>query len=109
MLVWFFEGTHSYFSSAVCACAFAYLRLLPCTLSSAVIILGLLPASSPDTIPVAVQPAGEAAPAEMVHAANGAGEEEGDPGHDDAGGGPSAAFLQLSPVEGSEDRLQEVG
>lgn len=62
-----------------------------------------------DAIPAAVQPAGEAALAEMVHAASRAGEEEGDPGHDDPGAGPPAAFLQLSPVEGSEDRLQEVG
>lgn len=71
-------------------------------------ILCLLLPSSPDAIPVAVQPAGQAAAAEMVHATNGAGEEEGDPGHDDAGAGPSAALLQLPPVEGHEDRLQEV-
>lgn len=80
-----------------------------CMSPTAVRIPGLLIPSPPDAIPVAVQPAGEAALAEMVHAANGAGEEEGDPGHDDAGAGPSAAFLQLPPVEGSEDRLQEVG
>lgn len=71
-------------------------------------ILCLLLPSSPDAIPVAVQPAGQAAAAEMVHGTNGAGEEEGDPGHDDAGAGPSAALLQLPPVEGHEDRLQEV-
>lgn len=72
-----------------------------------VIICLLLP-PSPDAIPVAVQPTGEAAVAEMVYATNRAGEEEGDPGHDDAGAGPSTAFLQLPPVEGHEDRLQEV-
>ena len=44
----------------------------------------------------------------MVHAHNGAGEEEGDPGHDDVSSGPRAAFLQLPPVERHEDCLQEV-
>lgn len=63
---------------------------------------------SPDALPVAVQPAGEAATAEMVHTDNGAGEEEGDPGHDDVSAEPSTAFLQLPPVERPEDRLQEV-
>lgn len=63
---------------------------------------------SPDALPVAVQPTGEAAIAEMVHANIGAGEEEGDPRHDDVGAGPSTALLQLPPVERPEDRLQEV-
>lgn len=72
------------------------------------VILCLLLLPSPDAIPVAVQPSGEAAVAEMVYATNRAGEEEGDPGHDHAGAGPSTAFLQLPPVEGHEDRLQEV-
>lgn len=44
----------------------------------------------------------------MVHTSNGTGEEEGDPGHDDVSVGPRAAFLQLPPVEGPQDRLQEV-
>lgn len=64
--------------------------------------------SPSDALPVAVQPAGEAATAKMVHATNRAGEEKGDPGHDDDGVGSSAALLQLSPVEGPQDRLQEV-
>lgn len=63
---------------------------------------------SPDALPVAVQPAGEAATAEMVHSNNGAGEEEGDPGHDDVSAEPSTTFLQLPPMERPEDRLQEV-
>lgn len=63
---------------------------------------------SPDALPVAVQPAGEAAAAEMVHAIHRPGEEEGGPGHDDVSVGPSTAFLQLPPMEGPQDRLQEV-
>lgn len=63
---------------------------------------------SPDALPVAVQPAGEAATAEMVHTNNRAGEEEGDPGHDDVSAEPSTPFLQLPPMERPEDRLQEV-
>ena len=63
---------------------------------------------SPDALSVAVQPAGEAAAAEMVRTNNRAGEEEGDPGHDDVGVGPSATLLQLPPVEGPQDCLQEV-
>lgn len=62
----------------------------------------------PDAFPVAVQPAGEAATAEMVHASSRAGEEEGDPGHDHVSVGPSVTFLQLPRVERPEDRLQEV-
>lgn len=63
---------------------------------------------SPDALPVAVQPAGEAAAAEMVHAGDRPGEEEGDPGHDVGSVGPSATFLQLPPLEGPQDRLQKV-
>lgn len=44
----------------------------------------------------------------MVHAHNGAGEEEGDPGHDDISSSSHTAVLQLHPVERHEDRLQEV-
>lgn len=74
------------------------------------VIPGLCPPPpSPDAVPAAVQPPGEAAAAEVVHAADGAGEEEGDPGHDHAGAGPSASLLQLPAVEGPEDRLPEVG
>lgn len=57
-----------------------------------------LPPSS-DTLPVAVQPAGEAAAAEMVHADVRAGEKEGDPRHDDAGAAQASALLQLPAVE----------
>lgn len=63
---------------------------------------------STDALSVAVQPAGEAAAAEMVHTNNRAREEEGDPGHDDVGVGPSATLLQLHPMEGPQDCLQEV-
>lgn len=66
-----------------------------------------LPPAS-DALPVAVQPAGEAAAAEMVHAGGRAGEEEGDPGHDGAGAAQARALLQLPAVEGPENRLQEV-
>lgn len=66
------------------------------------------PLLSSDTLPAAVQSAGEAAPAEMVHAAGGPGEEESDPGHDDVGACSSAAYLQLPPMEGPQDCLQEV-
>lgn len=44
----------------------------------------------------------------MVQADVRAGEEEGDPRHDDAGAAPAATLLQLPPVERHEDRLQEV-
>lgn len=44
----------------------------------------------------------------MVHADIRAREEEGDPGHVDAGAGPLATFLQLPPVERPEDCLQKV-
>lgn len=63
---------------------------------------------STDALSVAVQPAGEAAAAEMVCTNNRAGEEEGDPGHGDVGVGPSATLLQLPPMEGPQDCLQEV-
>lgn len=62
----------------------------------------------PDALLVAVQSAGETATAEMVHAVNGPGEEEGYPGHDDDGVGPSTTFLQLPPMEGPQDSLQKV-
>lgn len=61
-----------------------------------------------DAFPVAVQSAGEAATAEMVHATGRPGEEEGDPGHDAVSAGSPTAFLQLPPVEGPQDCLQEV-
>lgn len=44
----------------------------------------------------------------MVHTINRPGEEEGDPGHDDASVGSSTTFLQLPPMEGPQDCLQEV-
>lgn len=44
----------------------------------------------------------------MVHAIHGPGEEKGDPGHDNVSVGPSTTFLQLPPMEGPQDRLQEV-
>lgn len=62
----------------------------------------------PDAVSVAVQPAGEAATAEMVHTDKWAGEEEGDTGHDSVSASPSTTFLQLPPVERPEDCLQEV-
>lgn len=58
--------------------------------------------------PVAVESAGEAATAEMVHTIIRPGEEEGDPRHDVVSVGPSTTFLQLPPMEGSQDCLQEV-
>lgn len=63
---------------------------------------------SSDALPVAVQPAGEAAAAEMVHADGRAGEKEGGPRHDDAGAAQACALLQLPAVERSKNRLQEV-
>lgn len=62
-----------------------------------------------DPLPVAVQSAGEAAVAEVVHTPIRARKEEGDPGHDSDGVGPSTTHLQLPAVEGPEDCLQEVG
>lgn len=44
----------------------------------------------------------------MVHTVNRAGEEEGDPRHDDVSVGPSTTFQQLPPMEGPQDCLQEV-
>lgn len=44
----------------------------------------------------------------MVQADDRAGEEEGDQRHDDDGASTSAALLQLPPVEGPENCLQEV-
>lgn len=63
---------------------------------------------SSDTLPAAVQSAGEAATAEVVHANNRPGEEEVDPGHGDVSVESRAAHLQLPPVEGPQDRVQEV-
>lgn len=63
---------------------------------------------SPDALPVAVQPAGEASAAEMVHAANGPREEQGHPGCDGVGVGTSPSLLQLPPLEGHQGGLQEV-
>lgn len=72
-------------------------------------LFSALPSTLPsDALSVAVQSTGEAATAEMVHAINRPGEKEGDPGHDDASVGSSATFLQLSPMEGPQDSLQEV-
>lgn len=66
-----------------------------------------LPFSS-DALPAAIQPAGEAAAAEMVHADGRAGEKEGDPRHDDAGAAQAGPLLQLPAVERPKNRLQEV-
>lgn len=68
-------------------------------------VLSLL---SLDALPAAVQPTGKATAAEMVHDVHRQRKEEGDSGHDDAGTGPTSTFLQLPPVEGSEDCLQKV-
>ena len=64
---------------------------------------------SPDAVHAAVQPAGQAAPAEVVHGHGGAGQEEDGAGADAGGAGPQAQDVQLPRVEGPEDRLQEVG
>lgn len=61
-----------------------------------------------DAFPVAVQSAGEATTAEMVHTTGRPGEEEGDPRHDAVSAGSSTAFLQLPPMDGPQDCLQEV-
>lgn len=44
----------------------------------------------------------------MVHTINRPGEEEGYPGHDAVSVGSSTTFLQLPPMEGPQDCLQEV-
>lgn len=56
-----------------------------------------------DSLLVAVQQAGKATSAKVVHANNRSGEEEGDPGHDDDGLGPSVALVQLPAMERPQD------
>lgn len=76
--------------------------------SSYLFLLCLTSLPSADAFPAAVQSAGEAAASEMVCTYIGPREEEGDSGHDDVGIVTSSAYLQLPPVEGPQDHLQEV-
>lgn len=62
-----------------------------------------------DAIPAAVQSPGQTPSAEMVHAHVGSREEEDHQGDDHHGVGAAATYLQLPPMERSEDYLQEVG
>lgn len=61
-----------------------------------------------DALHAAVQPPGEAAPAEVVHRDGRAGQEEDGAGAHADRSRPQTKDVQLPGVEGPEDRLQKV-